>query len=149
MFTHTGPRRGEVFAESAFALQSAEIETGVRANPMKVGNLNSVRTFADVHDVVSAYWLLMEKCPAGEVYNIGGERTMTIGQALDMFKSMARCRIEHEVDTRLLRPPDVTLQIPDTPRFQAATGWQPQIPLENALRDLLEFQRNRVRRDVP
>lgn len=145
MFTHTGPRRGDVFAESAFAKQVAEIEAGVRENPMRVGNLNSIRTFADVRDAVRAYWLLLEKCPPGEVYNIGGNRTMTVGQMLDILKSMANCKIEHEVDPALLRPSDVTLQIPDTSKFQAATGWKPQITLEETLKDLLTYHRDRVK----
>ena len=145
MFTHTGPRRGDVFAESAFAKQIAEIEAGVRENPMRVGNLNSIRTFADVRDAVRAYWLLLEKCPPGEVYNIGGNRTMTVGQMLDILKSMANCKIEHEVDPALLRPSDVTLQIPDTSKFQAATGWKPEITLEETLKDLLIYHRDRVK----
>ena len=145
MFTHTGPRRGDVFAESAFAKQIAEIEAGVRENPMRVGNLNSIRTFADVRDAVRAYWLLLEKCPPGEVYNIGGNRTMTVGQMLDILKSMANCKIEHEVDPALLRPSDVTLQIPDTSKFQAATGWKPEITLEETLKDLLTYHRDRVK----
>ena len=144
MFTHTGPRRGDIFAESAFAKQIAEIEAGLRPNPMKVGNLDSVRTFADVRDAVRAYWLLLEKCPPGEVYNIGGDRTMTVGEMLEILKSMARCEIEHEVDPALLRPSDVTLQIPDTSKFRAATGWEPEIPLEVTLHDLLEYHRNRI-----
>jgi GDP-mannose 4,6-dehydratase len=145
MFTHTGPRRGDVFAESAFAKQVAEIEAGVRDNPLKVGNLDSVRTFADVRDAVRAYWLLLEKCPGGEVYNIGGERTMLVGEMLDVLKGMARCRIQHAVDPALVRPSDVTLQIPDVSKFKAATGWRPEIPLETTLRDLLDYQRARVR----
>jgi GDPmannose 4,6-dehydratase/GDP-4-dehydro-6-deoxy-D-mannose reductase len=144
MFTHTGPRRGDVFAESAFAKQVAEIEAGVRPNPLRVGNLQSVRTFADVRDAVRAYWLLLERCPAGEVYNIGGERTMTVGDMLELVKGMARCRIEHAVDPALVRPSDVTLQIPDTSRFRAATGWRPEIPLETTLRDLLDYHRART-----
>jgi GDP-mannose 4,6-dehydratase len=144
MFTHTGPRRGDVFAESAFAKQIAEIEAGIRPNPVKIGNPNSVRTFADVRDAVRAYWLLLDKCPPGEVYNIGGNRTMTIGDMLDLLKGMARCKIEHAVDPCLLRPSDVTLQIPDTSKFQAATGWKPEIPLETTLQDLLNYHRDRV-----
>jgi GDPmannose 4,6-dehydratase/GDP-4-dehydro-6-deoxy-D-mannose reductase len=144
MFTHTGPRRGDIFAESSFAKQIAEIEAGVRPNLMWVGNLNSVRTFSDVRDAVRAYWLLLEKCPPGEVYNIGGNRTMTVGDMLEMLKSMAWCKIKHEVDPALLRPSDVTLQIPDTAKFRAATGWEPKIPLEVTLRNLLEYHRNRV-----
>jgi GDP-mannose 4,6-dehydratase len=152
MFTHTGPRRGDIFAESAFALQVAEIEAGIRQNPMKVGNLDSVRTFADVRDAVRAYWMLLDRCQAGEVYNIGGNRTMTVGQMLDVLKGMARCRVEHVVDPALLRPSDVTLQVPDISKFQRATGWVPEIPLENTLRDLLGYQRGRVaarRKEAP
>jgi GDPmannose 4,6-dehydratase/GDP-4-dehydro-6-deoxy-D-mannose reductase len=145
MFTHTGPRRGDVFAESAFAKQIAEVEAGLRPNPIKVGNLNSVRTFADVSDAVRAYWLLLEKCPPGEVYNIGGERTMTVGEMLDVLIGMAGCRIRYEVDPALVRPSDVTLQIPDTTKFRAATGWEPTVPLETTLRDLLDYHRSRIR----
>jgi GDPmannose 4,6-dehydratase/GDP-4-dehydro-6-deoxy-D-mannose reductase len=144
MFTHTGPRRGDVFAESAFAKQIAEVEAGVRQNPIKVGNLASVRTLADVRDATRAYWLLMEKCPPGEVYNIGGDRTMTIGELLEILKGFANCKIEHEVDPALLRPSDVTLQIPDSSRFKAITGWKPEIPPEQTLSDLLDYQRERV-----
>jgi GDP-mannose 4,6-dehydratase len=145
MFTHTGPRRGDVFAESAFAKQIAEVEAGLRPNPIKVGNLNSVRTFADVSDAVRAYWLLLEQCPPGEVYNIGGERTMTVGEMLDVLIGMAGCRIRYEVDPALVRPSDVTLQIPDTSKFRAATGWEPSVPLETTLRDLLDYHRGRIR----
>lgn len=143
MFTHTGPRRGDFFAESAFAKQIAEIEAGVAVNPVMVGNLDSVRTFCDVRDAVRAYWLLMKKCPAGEVYNIGGTRTMTVGEMLEILKGMAKCKIKHRVSAMLLRSSDVTLQIPDTWKFQAATGWKPEIPLEDTLRDLLDYHRNK------
>lgn len=144
MFTHTGPRRGDVFAESAFAKQIAEIEAGVHKGPVKVGNLKSVRTFADVRDAVRAYWLLLETCPGGEVYNIGGNRTMTVGEMLDILKGFAKVPIEHVVDAALLRPSDVTLQIPDISKFESATGWKPEIPLEKTLKDLLDYQRERV-----
>ena len=148
MFTHTGPRRGDVFAESSFAKQIAEVEAGILPNPIKVGNLASVRTISDVRDATRAYWLLMERCPAGEVYNIGGDQTMTIEDVLEMLKGMATCKIEHEVDPALLRPSDVTLQIPDSSRFRAITGWKPEIPAEQTLSDLLDYHRQRVRERV-
>ena len=145
MFTHTGPRRGDVFAESSFARQIAEIELNRQKAPVRVGNLNSVRTLADVRDAVRAYKLLLDKCPAGEVYNIGGKETMTVGDILETLKSLARVPIEHVVDPARLRPSDVTLQIPDTSKFQGVTGWQPQIPASQTLRDLLDYQRDCVR----
>lgn len=147
MFTHTGPRRGDVFAESSFAKQIAEVETGLRQNPIKVGNLDSVRTFSDVRDAVRAYWLLLDMCLPGEVYNIGGTRTMTVGEMLEMLKSMAQCKIEHKVDPALLRPSDVTLQIPSVSKFQAVTGWKPKVPLEESLGDLLDYHRNKIKRN--
>ncbi len=145
MFTHTGPRRGDVFAESAFALQIARIEAGLTGdNVMQVGNLESVRTFADVRDAVRAYWLLLEKCEPGEVYNIGGDRTATIGEMLEILQSLATCEIRHEVAEHLLRPSDVTLQIPDTSKFRDATGWKSEVPLEQTMEDLLNYHRARL-----
>jgi GDP-mannose 4,6-dehydratase len=145
MFTHTGPRRGDVFVASAFAKQIVEVETGKRNNPIYVGNLHSVRTWADVRDAVRAYWLLLEHCTPGEAYNIGGERTTTVGEMLDILKGLARVPITHQISRSLLRASDVTLQIPDTSKFRAATGWEPEIPLEQTLRDLLEWHRRRIR----
>ncbi len=146
MFTHTGPRRGDVFAESTFALQIAEIEAGIRPNPVHVGNLDSVRTVIDVRDAARAYWLLLEKCRPGEVYNIGGERTLTVGEILGLLKGMTKTKIEHAVDPARLRPSDVTLQIPDTSKFRAETGWKPEKTVEQTLEDLLDYHRARIRR---
>ncbi|SCA57841.1 GDP-6-deoxy-D-mannose reductase [Candidatus Terasakiella magnetica] len=146
MFTHTGPRRGDVFAESTFAKQVAEIEAGLKPNPVKVGNLDSVRTIADVRDAVRAYWLLLEHGEPGEVYNIGGEETMTVGDILDIYKDMATCEIKHEVDPARLRPSDVTLQIPDISKFQEVTGWKAKIPPRKTFEDLLNYHRHLIKK---
>jgi len=98
-----------------------------------------------VRDAVRAYWLLLEKCTPGEVYNIGGNRTMTCGEMLGLLKDMARCSIEHRVDPALLRPSDVTLQIPDTTKFLQATGWVPEIPFEDTLQHLLDYHREKTK----
>jgi len=142
---NTGPRRGEVFAASAFARQIARIEAGLQETVLRVGNLASVRTFADVRDTVKAYWILVQKCPPGEVYNIGGSRTMTVGDALNMLLSMSprKAEIKVVVDKALLRPSDVTLQIPDCTKFKEATGWEPEIPVEKTFEDLLNYWRKR------
>jgi GDP-mannose 4,6-dehydratase len=146
MFTHTGPRRGKVFVVSAFAKQIAQIEAGLQAPIVKVGNLASVRTFADVRDTVRAYWLLLEKCSAGEVYNIGGERTMTVGEMLEYLISISECKdiVDIEVDKSLLRPSDVTLQIPDCSKFMKETGWKPMIPFEDTIKDTLDYWREKI-----
>lgn len=143
MFTHTGPRRGEVFVVSNFAKQTAMIEAGLAEPVIRVGNLDSVRTFLDVHDAVKAYWLLVTKCSPGDVFNIGGVETMTIGQMLDKLLNLSTEKnIKVEVDSSRLRPSDVTLQIPSIEKFQKATAWKPTIPFETTLKDTLEYWRN-------
>lgn len=151
MFTHSGPRRGEVFVDSFFARQVARIELGLQEPVVRVGNLDSVRTFADVRDTVRAYWLLVQKCPPGEVYNIGGDITMTIREMLDRLLGMTnnQGKIETRVDPALIRPADVTLQIPSSDKFKAATGWKPEIPYEQTLLDMLNYWRQELARDVP
>ena len=146
MFTHTGPRRTMSSAEASFARQIAMIEKGLQEPVVKVGNLKSVRTIADVRDAVRAYYILVRKCTAGEVYNIGGDRTMSIGDMLECLLSLSpmHSQIKVEVDPNLLRPADVTLQIPDSSKFKNETGWQPEIPFETTMLDLLNFWRSKV-----
>ncbi|MEK7507147.1 MAG: GDP-mannose 4,6-dehydratase [Patescibacteria group bacterium] len=146
MFTHTGPRRGEVFALSNFAKQVAAIETGLQEPIIKVGNLKSVRTWMDVRDAVRAYWLLANKCKPGEVYNIGGVETMTIGQMLNMLlKLSARKDIKIVVDPARLRPSDVTLQIPSAAKFKKETSWKPKIQFKDTVKDTLDYWREHLR----
>ena len=142
MFTHTGKRRGEVFVVSNFAKQIAAIEAGLQEPIIKVGNLKSVRTFLDVKDAVRAYWTMVQKCPSGEVYNIGGKETMTVGEMLKKLLNLSLKKdIKVELDPERLRPSDVTLQIPCIEKFQKATGWKPEIPFEQTLRDTLNYWR--------
>lgn len=143
MFTHTGPRRGEVFVESNFAKQIAAIEAGLSAPVIKVGNLESIRTFLDIKDAIKAYWLLVTRCEPGEVYNIGGKETMSVGDMLNKLLELSTVKgIKVEVDPTRLRPSDVTLQIPCVDKFTEATGWKPVIPFEDTLEDLLNYWRN-------
>jgi len=143
MFTHTGPRRGEVFAESTFAKQIAAIEAGLMPPIIKVGNLESIRTFLDVRDAVKAYWILVNRCLPGEVYNVGGAETMTIGEMLNRLVKLSTVKnIAIEVDPGRLRPSDVTLQIPCIDKFVKATGWQPEIKFEKTLEDTLNYWRS-------
>ncbi len=143
LFTHTGPRRGEVFVESNFAKQIAAIEAGKQKPIVKVGNLNSIRTFLDIKDAIRAYWLLIEKCSPGEVYNVGGVETMTVGEMLNKLLKLSTVKdIKVEVDPIRLRPSDVTLQIPCIDKFIEATGWKPEIPFDKTLEDILNYWRD-------
>lgn len=148
MFTHTGPRRGDVFHESTFAKQIAMIEEGIIPPVVKVGNLDSLRTYADVRDAVRAYYMLVTVNPVpGEYYNIGGSYTCTVGNTLRTLLSFSakKNEIQVQVDPERLRPIDADLQIPDCRKFKQHTGWEPQIPYEKTMKDLLAYWRNRVR----
>ena len=147
MFTHTGPRRGDVFAESTFAKQIAMIEAGVIPPVIKVGNLDSLRTFADVRDAVRAYYMLLTIKPtSGEYYNIGGQYTCKVGDMLNFLISLSpmKDKIKVEVDPERLRPIDADLQIPNTDKFTQHTGWVPEIPFEKTMIDLLNYWRKRI-----
>ena len=140
---NTGPRRGEVFVEPNFAKQIAAIEAGLQEPVVKVGNLDSIRTFLDIKDAIRAYWLLVTKCPPGEVYNIGGKETMTVGEMLKKLLKLSTIKnISVEVDPARLRPSDVTLQIPCIDKFTKATGWKPEIKFEKTLQDILDYWRD-------
>lgn len=144
MFTHTGPRRGDVFAESSFAKQIAQIEKGISKGPIKVGNLDSIRTLSDVRDAVRAYWLLLDKCPSGEVFNIGGEEVLTIKEVLETLISLSTEKLNYEVDPNRLRPSDVTRQVPDIDKFKKITDWKPLISAKQTLLDLLNYHRDKL-----
>ena len=147
MFTHTGPRRGDVFAESTFAKQIALIERGFIPPVVKVGNLKSLRTIADVRDAVRAYYMLVTVNPVkGAYYNIGGSFSCTIEEVLQTLLSLSPmgARIEIQQDPARLRPIDADLQVPNTEKFKRHTGWQPEIPYEQTMRDLLDYWRQRI-----
>ena len=147
MFTHTGPRRGDVFAESTFAKQIAMIEEGIIPPFVKTGNLESLRTFADVRDAVRAYHMLVTCNPIpGEYYNIGGTYTCTIKDMLDFLISISKCQKKIEVitDPKRIRPIDADLQVPNTKKFLAHTGWKPEITFEQTMKDLLNYWREKV-----
>ena len=146
MFTHTGPRRGDVFAESTFAKQIAMIEAGLIPPIVKTGNLDSLRTFADVRDAVKAYYMLVTINPTpAAYYNIGGTYTCTIKEMLNTLVSMSTVKhIKVETEAERLRPIDADLQVPNTAKFEAVTGWRPEIPFETTMSDLLNYWRDRI-----
>lgn len=147
MFTHTGPRRGDVFAESTFAKQIAMIERGMIPPIVKTGNLDSLRTWADVRDAVKAYYMLVTVNPIpGEYYNIGGTYTLSVRGMLEKLISLSTMRdqIKTEIDPDRLRPIDADLQVPDTNKFSKHSGWVPEISFDQTMLDLLNYWRERV-----
>src|SRR5713226_10206245 len=147
-FNHTGPRRGIIFSTSTIARQIALIEAGQREPVIYHGDLTSKRDWTDVRDMVRAYWLALERGEAGAAYNVGPGRTWAIGEMLSMQLANSTVKIRSQEDPARLRPSDVPILWADASKFQKATGWEPKIPFEQTLRDLLDYWRDRVRRDT-
>ena len=144
MFAYVNPRRADLFA-SAFAKQVAWIEEGM-ADKLVHGNLDSVRTFIDVRDAMRAYWEAIVHCEPGEVYNIGGTTTMTVGEFLKKLISMAKVAIPTSLNPNLLRPADVTLQIPSVEKFSKKTGWKPRYSFDESITELLSYWREQAKK---
>ena len=144
MFSHEGKRRVKIFALSSFAYQVVQNEKGLGDYTIKHGNLDSVRTYNHIDDAVHAYWLAVDKCDYGEVYNIGGDYTCTVGDALDMLisRSTVKDKLKKVLDPDRVRPTDITLQIPDSTKIREKTGWKPTKGLEEICDDLLDYWRN-------
>jgi GDP-4-dehydro-6-deoxy-D-mannose reductase len=143
-FNHTGPRRGDVFVTSNFAQQIAEIEANKRPAVIHVGNLEAIRDFTDVRDTVQGYYLALEKGKPGDVYNVATGKGYRIREMLDILIAMAKVKVKVEPDPKRMRPSDVELLLGDATKLRAETGWQPRIPFEQTMNDLLDYWRARV-----
>lgn len=162
MFSHEGSRRGKLFALSNFAFQIVQNEKNYLKNfpdiitydtpgsimyTIKVGNLDSVRTYSHIDDAVRAYWLCAHLGVIGEIYNIGGNYTCTVGDALENLLSKSkipRDKFEIIIDPKRIRPTDITLQIPDCTKFKEDTGWESIKTLDNITQDLLYYWRKKI-----
>ncbi len=144
-FNHDGPRRGDVFVSSNFAKQLAAIEKGKKPPVIHVGNLEARRDFTDVRDIVRGYWLALDGgCEPGEAYNICTGKDYSIQQVLDELIRMSGLEVEVREDPERLRPSDVPILLGDSSKFRRATGWEPKIPYERTLRDMLDYWRAEI-----
>ena len=139
MFSYTNSRRLNLF-QTAFANQIVRIEKG-ELKVLKHGNLNSIRTFVDIDDAMEAYWLAAKKGRIGQIYNIGGDKIISVKYFLNELIRKFEIKIKCYIDKKLLRPQDVTLQIPNVKKFAKDTGWKPIIPFQESVQKLLNHCR--------
>jgi GDP-4-dehydro-6-deoxy-D-mannose reductase len=142
-FNHAGPRQSPRYVLAALAVQVAEVEAG-RRDCVEVGNLDVVRDFTDVRDVVRGYRLLALHGQPGEIYNLGSGRGTKIADALERLRSVAQKPIAVRVDPGRVRPVDQPLLVADASNLRTATGWEPGFTIEQTLADMLEFCRGAV-----
>lgn len=142
-FNHAGPRQSSQYVLGTLAKQVAEVEAGRKA-AVEVGNLDVVRDYTDVRDVVRAYRLLILKGIPGEIYNLGTGEGLKLADALEVLRGMARRPIEVRVDPDRVRPVDQPYLVADSTKLREAVGWEPVFPIEQTLADMLEFFRRQL-----
>jgi GDP-4-dehydro-6-deoxy-D-mannose reductase len=143
-FNHTGPGQSPRFVVPAFASQIARIEAGLQEPVMRVGNLDAARDFSDVRDIVRGYHLAVTKGEPGEVYNLASGRPQSVRGLLETLLGYSQVKIRVEIDPERYRPVDVPVAYGSAEKFRQRTGWMPQIPFEQTLRDTLEYWRGQV-----
>jgi GDP-4-dehydro-6-deoxy-D-mannose reductase len=144
-FNHSGPRQALNFVCPDFAHQIAEIEQGLRPPLMAVGNLEARRDFCDVRDIVRAYHLAIEHCPAGTPLNIASGRAWAIQDVLDTLLQLSTVSIQVRKDPERMRPADVALMLGDAAQFAHHTGWRAEIDFAHTLESVLDYWRQRVK----
>ncbi len=144
-FNHTGPGQSPRFVIPAFASQIARIEAGLQEPVIKVGNLDAARDFSDVRDIVRAYHLAATQGEPGEVYNLASGQPQPVRELLETLVGYSQAKIRVEKDPERYRPVDVPVVYGSAAKFHQRTGWTPQIPFEQTLRDVLEYWREQVR----
>ncbi len=142
-FNHIGPRQGLGFVVADFAKKIVDIEKGNAESVLKVGNLDAKRDFTDVRDMVKAYSLLMEKGISGEAYNIGSGISHSIKDIVTLMQSKAKVQFDISYDESLMRPSDNPELTCNADKMKKLTGWNPEIPLEKTIEDILDYWRNK------
>ena len=143
-FNHAGPRQDPAFVTSSFARQIAGIEAGGLEPVLRVGNLMSRRDITDVRDVARAYRLLVERGTPGRAYNVCSGTAYLVADLLDRLVALSSAIIRIEPDPSRLRPSDTPTVLGDRARITAEIGWEPEIPIERTLQDLLDYWRGRI-----
>lgn len=152
MGTHSGPRRSDVFFESTLAKQIAMIEADLQSPEVKLGNLESVRTFQDCRDAVRAYYLLAiasenNKIDPGECFNIAGQEAFHLREVVDLMLELStRDDIKIIFDKERARPIDADYQMFDNSKVMQAIDWQPEISAKEMFKDLLNFWRSQIKK---
>lgn len=147
-FNHTGPRRPEIYALSNFAKQIAEIENGILEPIINVGNLDAIRDYSDVRDIVRGYVLAMKYCKAGEVYNLCSSKGYKLGDLLERMISLTDKSIKIVQDKERMRPTDLPVIIGDNSKFRKVVPWEPKYNIETTLQDLLNYWRTMLSVDT-
>jgi GDP-4-dehydro-6-deoxy-D-mannose reductase len=140
-FNHSGPGQSPDFLLPTLVHQLVRIEAGHEPPVLELGNLDSVRDFSDVRDVVRAYGLLMQSGESGEAYNVASGIGMSVRHLVELLVELAGVSVEIIVEPTRVRPSDIAYLVGDASKLCQSVGWQPAYDLEQTLTDMLEYER--------
>lgn len=143
-FNHIGPGQQPLFVVSDFAKQLVEIEKGIRPPQLLVGNLEAIRDFTDVRDMVQAYAKAITEAQPGEIYNLCSGVGRRIEDILKTMIQLAGVTVQIKKDPQRMRPSDIPTLIGSHTKFTRDTDWSPKIPFEQTLKDMLNWWRSHV-----
>ncbi len=143
-FNHTGPGQTENFVVPAFAKQIAEIEKGINQPVIQVGNLNAIRDFSDVRDVIRAYNLLATEGKSGEIYNIASGTHYSIAEILELLLSFSGIKIKIKKDSSRMRPSDIACSVGSFSKIKKELEWSPKIDFKDTLKLTLDYWRSKI-----
>lgn len=143
-FNHTGPGQPEIFVLPDFVKQVVEIEKGIKEPVIFTGDLNIVRDFSDVRDVVRAYYLLLQKGKKGEVYNVGSGKGCNLGELLKKIIALSDVEIEIKQDSSKMRPVEIVELVADVSKIMQDVGWKPNYSIDRTIKDLLNYWRLKI-----
>ncbi|MDQ2984967.1 MAG: GDP-mannose 4,6-dehydratase [Actinomycetota bacterium] len=145
-FNHEGPGRDERFAIGSWTRQIAQLEEA-GDGVLEVGDLSAERDLTDVRDVVRAYELLLDPQVEPGTYNVASGRSVPMAEVVELLVGLARCSVEVEPRQDRMRPADIPAMRGDASKLERATGWRPEIPLEQTLSDALDYARRTLTRE--
>jgi len=143
-FNHTGPGQLPSFVLPSIAKQFAEIEAGLKTPKLTVGNIEVKRDFTDIQDVVRAYCMLLDRGKTGEIYNVCSGSAIRLADIIQMFQSISGTKVDIEIDAARVRRDDVPQICGDPKKIREATGWSPQISLQETIAALMDYWRSRI-----
>jgi GDP-4-dehydro-6-deoxy-D-mannose reductase len=144
-FNHLGPGQKEIFAVSSFAKQLVLAKRkGLGQAAITAGDISIVRDFLDVRDVVRAYHLLLRKGENGAVYNICSGRGVSIKEVINRLAQLVGIKVTIKVNKALIRPNDNEIIIGSNQKIKRELNWQPAIPLERSLQDIINYWKNKL-----
>jgi GDP-4-dehydro-6-deoxy-D-mannose reductase len=147
-FNHIGPRQETSFVCSNFAEQVALIEAGKMKPVVNVGNLKAKKDFSDVRDVVRAYRLILKRGKGGEAFNICRGEAYSIDSILRKLIRMSDKKIEIRPDKKRFRKVDIAEIFGDYSALKSRTGWSPKITMEESLKNILDYHRERLKSNI-